>query len=717
MSIRIKLLLPTLLSFLLLSGLVHFVWSPERVNVTRERFIEHQKELLNDLESKLVQLLLSGDFAEMYASLNELMGKRSGTWKQITVHNAEGKRLFPLSKPKPVTSHSLAVLEQSLRYGIEEVGTLRGIFDWSAAFREAQAETLWIEAQVISVFALLSIMGFIIQSYWIRRPLRQLEQAAAELAINRFDAKLPAVSSDEIGSLTRAFNTMRHNLLHSQKELVLRKEQAETANRAKSAFLANMSHELRTPLNAVLGFAQILQRDSTLSPAQQENVNTIKRSGDYLLTLINDILDLAKIEAGRLELTPGPCELQRFFSELGNLFRLRAQEKGIAFQYQTIGTLPYSVEVDEKRLRQICMNLLGNAVKFTEQGEVQLTVNYQLTFCSHSPTTFASTETTQRPPHGELVIQVTDTGIGIPISEHKVIFQPFRQIGKTQYKQQGTGLGLTISHSLVKEMGGHFELDSQVGVGSRFTVRIPALQLKTVSEAKKAAKPVVVQGYRRTDGLDKPLQVLIVDDNLVNRQVICDLLVPLGFGLSEAEDGLQAVALSRSQHYDVILMDLVMPNLNGLEATRQILAQPDNSNKPIVALTACAFDEDRAKCMAAGCCDYLSKPLDSVVLLQILQMHLPLEWITPQQCQAAASDSLESNVAEGSEKSSLIQLEPEWLDTLEQAVICGRQKQANKLLEVVKTQDAQLAASLTNWIEHYDYKRVLNWIAARKQEQ
>ncbi|MCP4702810.1 MAG: response regulator [Gammaproteobacteria bacterium] len=678
MSILIKLLLPTLLSFLLLSSLVHFVWTPEHIAMDREKFMLHQQELLGNLESELVQQLLSGDFAEMHASLNELMEKRNGTWKQITVNNAEGKRLYPLFESEPVTGAFLIALEQRLSHGMEDVGVLHGVFDWSEAYRQAQMESRWIEIQVLSVFALLGIAGFVFQSYWIRRPIRHLEKVSGELAARRFDVELPAVSTDEVGSLIRAFDTMRNDLLRSQEELVLRKEQAEAANRAKSAFLANMSHELRTPLNAVLGYAQILQRDISLSQAQRQNVEIIKRSGDYLLTLINDVLDLAKIEVGRLELMPGPCELSRFFSELGNLFRLCAHDKGIAFQYQCSGTLPDNVEIDEKRLRQICMNLLGNAMKFTQQGEVRLETGYR---------------------NAELTIQVKDTGIGIPDAMHEEIFKPFRQTGEDQYKQQGTGLGLAISHNLAKQMQGRIDLESEEGAGSCFIVKLPA----PVSNMAALPAAVPLAGYRRLDGETASLRILVTDDNLNNRNVLRDLLEPLGFVVSEAADGAEAVTLSKKQVFDVILMDLVMPNLDGLSATRRILARSGDKNKRIVAVTARAFEENRAECLAAGCCEYLSKPVDSEALLRVLQALLPLEW--------KYADSRKNPAAEDPAQSGAANTLPaEWFKALELALIDGNREQAASLLAQFETQNSELRRMLYTWFEGYEYLRLLDWI-------
>lgn len=386
-----------------------------------------------------------------------------------------------------------------------------------------------------------------------------------------------------------------------------KKVDAEAANRAKSAFLANMSHELRTPLNAVLGYAQILQNDQNLSTIQRQGIDTINRSGNHLLTLINDILDLAKVESGHLELDAHNFNLQRFFAEMIDLFRLRATEKGLNLYYQAVAGLPTEVHADEKRLRQICLNLLGNAVKFTEQGEVRLEAEYR---------------------DNQLIISVTDTGIGISELMREQIFQPFVQTGESRYKNQGTGLGLAISRKLVECMGGHIELKSVQGVGSNFRVHVPITVVQVAPPVHEVAEhtPTII-GTKRTDGLEQPLQILVVDDIIDNRLILRGLLEPLGFQITEAADGAAAVNITAQQAFDLILMDLVMPDMDGLTAIRHILGHPGNVNKRIVALTASAFAEDRIASQTIGCVDYLVKPVDRSTLLQALHTHLPVEWL------------------------------------------------------------------------------------------
>jgi len=514
-----------------------------------------------------------------------------------------------------------------------------------------------------------------------------------------FSALIIVVFSLFAYQFNRKLQATNKHLQRTSVDLLAAKQAAETANRAKSAFLANMSHELRTPLNAILGFAQILQQDPSLDATHRQDVDIIKRSGDYLLTLINDVLDLAKIEAGRLDLVPGHCDIDGFFRELANLFHMRTKGKGVVFQYESIGPLPYYIEIDEKRLRQICMNLLNNAVKFTEQGEVRLEVNYR------------TNDSKDDQLYGELIILVSDSGIGIATDEQEAIFEPFQQVGENEYKQQGTGLGLPITRSLVKQMGGHITLESEKGQGSRFTVQIPVPELEAINFITQKTEEIVAIGYRRTDGVQGPLRILEADDVSVNRSLVRGLLEPLGFEVTEVANGAEAVAITEQQVFDMILMDLVMPKMDGLTATRQILARSSKVNRHIIALTAHAFDENRIECLEAGCCEHLSKPLDKKKLLQMLQTFLPLEWEYP-------SEQIQTTV----NREALLPNEPstlpkETLETLENAIIRGALEEIDSLLEPIKAQDAKLGATLQGWLAQYEYQKILDWIEVNKDAQ
>lgn len=389
-------------------------------------------------------------------------------------------------------------------------------------------------------------------------------------------------------------------------------EKARAASEAKSVFLANMSHELRTPLNGVLGYAQILLRDQGLSARQYEAVQAIQRSGEHLLTLINDILDISKIEAGGLEIVATEFHLPQLLENLTDVLRIQAEQKDIGFVYKAVSDLPIGVKGDARRLRQVLVNLLGNAIKFTEHGSVTFMVAHQ---------------------NGRLQCQIEDTGIGIAPDVLAEAFAPFRQTGDRERAVPGMGLGLPISRRLIELMGGELHVQSEPGQGSTFwfDLELPAAPGWT---AIPASEPALITGYK-----EPQKKILVVDDSLANRTVAVEMLSPLGFEVREAVDGADAVAQAQTFRPDVILMDLVMPHMDGLEATRQIRALPALKDTAIVAVSASAFDEDRERSRQAGCDNFLAKPFRLERLLDMLQTYLGLTWQSQSVADAIVSSS------------------------------------------------------------------------------
>jgi len=398
-------------------------------------------------------------------------------------------------------------------------------------------------------------------------------------------------------------------------ELVAAKDAAEVANRAKSAFLANMSHELRTPLNGILGYTQILLRDRTLTTKQKEGIQIIQHSGLHLLTLINDILDIAKIEAEKLELAPQDFYLPACLEGVVDLCRIKADQKDVAFIYRA-EELPSTVYGDDKRLRQVLLNLLSNAIKFTQQGTVTLEVKGR-----RQETREKTSNGRQETVYG-VRFQIEDTGAGIASNHLEDIFLPFEQMGDRQQKMEGTGLGLTIARRLVELMGGTLQVTSQIGKGSQFGFELALLGTIDVIPPSSSSLEQTIQGYEGT-----ARKILVVDDRPDNRAVVVDLLQPLGFRLMEASNGQEGLERVLQHQPDAIIADLIMPVMNGFELTRQLRQIPEFREVPIIASSASVFEFNRKASQEAGFNDFLPKPIQVEDLLKILQKYLNLAWI------------------------------------------------------------------------------------------
>ena len=438
-------------------------------------------------------------------------------------------------------------------------------------------------------------------------------------------------------------------------ELRQAKESADAANRAKSEFLAKMSHELRTPLNAILGFTQLMGSDPSLKPEHQENLGIISRSGEHLLALINDVLEMSKIEVGRTKLNNNRLDLPRLLDSLEEMLQLKSKSKGLTLLFIRPPDLPKCVNTDESKLRQVLINLLGNAIKFTESGTITLRVKYKKGETRHRQNSASSF------PNASLytlLFEIEDTGPGIAQNEIEILFNPFVQTKAGQNSQEGTGLGLSISQQFVQLMGGEIAVNSKLGQGTIFKFEIP-VDLVQIAETEASEK------VRKVVGLapDQPeYRVLVVEDDRVSRLVLVRLLKSIGFHVREATNGQEAVNLWEMWQPHLIWMDMQMPIMNGYEATQQIKnkqqkapligdtgkwqdGKTENAPKTrfqppiqnpesriqnptvIIALTASAFEEDRAAILAGGCDDFVSKPFRKQFVLDKMAQYLGVRYL------------------------------------------------------------------------------------------
>jgi signal transduction histidine kinase/FixJ family two-component response regulator len=587
-------------------------------------------------------------------------------------------------------------------------------------------------ASTIVVIGLVLAGLLLVAVYWlsrqITRPILAMTKTVTKVAAGDLTQTVKVKRKDELGVLAKAFNSMAAQLQtafdkleKSNAELEIRVEErtqqlqealkiVDTASKAKSEFLANMSHELRTPLNGVLGYAQILQRSKTLTEKEQKGVGIIYQCGTHLLTLIEDILDLSKIEARKMQLNPSEIHFPSFLQSVAEICRIRAEQKGLAFIYQSDGQLPIGVCVDEKRMRQVLINLLGNAIKFTENGGVKFKVEVM-----GNGKLVIDNEINQLPitnyqfPIKKIRFQIEDTGVGMTGEQLEKIFLPFEQVGDSKKQSEGTGLGLAISQKIVSLMNSNLEVQSHPGKGSIFSFDLDLPLALNWAESSRVAQQGTIIGFE-----GKKRKILVVDDRWENRSILVNLLEPIGFELVEAKNGAEGLEKAIAFQPDLIITDLVMPVMDGFEMLRQLRQLPQLKDVVAIASSASVFDTDQHKSLDAGADEFLAKPLQAEKLLEMLRVHMELTWVYE------ARETLKKIVSAPAVTLSSEDIIPPSADILMQLYELAKKGDLDEIVEAAsqlkqsQPESIPFAQKLVELAESFQVKQIQNFIKTFK---
>ncbi|MGB3535386.1 MAG: response regulator [Microcoleaceae cyanobacterium] len=542
---------------------------------------------------------------------------------------------------------------------------------------------LMVEEKLVGVIAMFS-----------QQKLPEIRLQGLELAMNTVALAIEQKISEQL--LAESNKNLEKRVKERTAELIIAKEKAEIANQAKSTFIANMSHELRSPLNAILGFAQVMIRSQRLSQEDQENIGIIARSGDHLLTLINQVLDLSKIEAGHITLNKSSFNLYQFLYDLEDMFLLKADEKKLQLIFEIHPNVPQYIRSDEVKLRQILINLLNNALKFTTEGGICVRLSSKTN--QHQQ----QTDSTEKII---LYFEVEDTGFGIAPEELDSLFEAFVQTQAGQQAQEGTGLGLPISRKFIHLMQGDIQVQSKVNVGTLFKFRIN-VELADETEIETYTEKRRVIGLKSSQNQYK---ILAVDDKILNRQLLVKLLTPLGFVVKEACNGQEAIEVWQQWNPHLIWMDMRMPVMDGYEATRQIKSTTQGQATAVIALTASVFEEEKAMVLSAGCDDFMRKPFREVEIFDMMSKHIGVQYLYDNSNFDNYSIRVQDNDA--TILAALSALSPTLLESLKQAILRADLDLIEPIVNKIQQANPLLASTLQNNFDRFEYEHILTLIS------
>jgi signal transduction histidine kinase/CheY-like chemotaxis protein len=581
--------------------------------------------------------------------------------------------------------------------------------------RRNMAVMMGIFSSIFAV-AVLLLNGLLKQR--VIHPIKQLTAISRKVStgtmtvqqVSEFDS--PSITkvaqrADEPGQLARTFQHMAHevaareqNLSHAveqrtaqlaeiTKEAQKAKTEAEEANSAKSQFLANMSHELRTPLNIILGFTQLMNRKGSLDPQQRGYLDTISRSGEHLLTLINNVLEMSKIEAGKTTLNENNFDLYGLLNSLQQMLSVKAESKGLQLIVERSHHLPKYIRTDEGKLRQVLMNLLGNAIKFTQAGKVTLRVKGKMNRGSNTT-------------HYPLQFEVEDTGCGIAPSELASLFEPFVQTEAGQASQEGTGLGLPISREFVRLLGGEITVSSRLGVGTIFKFDIQI----SVVPADEIQTQILSRQIIGLEAGQASYRILVAEDKPENRQLLIELLTPVGFEVREAANGQEAIALWKRWSPHLIWMDIRMPVMDGYQATQQIKAAGHQA-PVVIALTGSAFEEDRMVALSMGCDDFVRKPFRAEVIFEKMAEHLGVRYLYAEAVGTTEAAEMRETSPVRLTQSDLAVMPAEWVEQVHQAATRVNAKLILQLIGQIPQSYSYLADALSHLVNNFCFEEIV----------